>query len=192
MAVKGNYHHVHLISPDPGKTAEWYVQFLGGEIARDEELRGARNVRVNLGGCLLNIRGERPGESFAEPGGTRPYGIAHFCFAVDDLEGMHCEACRADAPRVTEEEIAELQPQIPDWQLVERDGIMRLERVYEFGNFESALDYTNRVGALAEEEGHHPAILLEWGKVTVSWWTHAIGGLHKNDFICAAKTDALA
>lgn len=88
MAVKGNYHHVHLISPDPGKTAEWYVKFLGGEIARDEELRGARNVRVKLGGCLLNIRGERPGESFVAPDGNRPYGIAHFCFAVDDLEGM--------------------------------------------------------------------------------------------------------
>ena len=94
MAVTGNYHHVHLISPDPGAAAEWYVKFLGGEIFRDEELRGSRNVRVKLGECLLNIRGERPGESFADPGGKRPYGIAHFCFAVDDIEGLlrHVEA----------------------------------------------------------------------------------------------------
>ncbi len=88
MAVTGNYHHVHLISPGPRETAEWYVKFLGGEIFKDEELRVARNVRVKLGECLLNIRGERPGESFADPGGKKPYGIAHFCLAVDDIEGM--------------------------------------------------------------------------------------------------------
>ena len=88
MAVTGNYHHVHLISPVPRETAEWYVKFLSGEIFKDEELRGARNVRVKLGECLLNIRGERPGESFSDPGGERPYGIAHFCLAVDDIEGM--------------------------------------------------------------------------------------------------------
>ncbi len=94
MAVTGNYHHVHLISSDPGATAEWYVKFLGGEIFRDEELRGARNVRVKLGESLLNIRGERSGESFADPNGKKPYGIAHFCLAVDDIEGMlqHVEA----------------------------------------------------------------------------------------------------
>ena len=87
MAVTGNYHHVHLISPGPRETAEWYVKFLGGEIFKDEELRGARNVRVKIGECLLNIRGERPGESFADPNGKKPYGIAHFCLTVDDIEG---------------------------------------------------------------------------------------------------------
>ena len=60
-----------------------------------------------------------------------------------------------------------------------------------FPVFASALAFTNQVGALAEAEGHHPAILTEWGRVTVSWWTHAIRGLHRNDFIMAAKTDAL-
>ena len=107
------------------------------------------------------------------------------------LTSEKCTACRADAPRVTEAEIAELKPQIPDWELLERDGIPRLERVFRFRNFAEALEFTNRVGELAEEEGHHPAILTEWGRVTVSWWTHKIRGLHRNDFIIAAKTDQL-
>jgi 4a-hydroxytetrahydrobiopterin dehydratase len=64
--------------------------------------------------------------------------------------------------------------------------------VFTFNDFAGALAFTNRVGALAEAEGHHPAILTEWGKVTVTWWTHAISGLHRNDFIAAAKTDALS
>ena len=92
---------------------------------------------------------------------------------------------------MTEAEIAELHPQIPTWEIVERDGIKRLEKVYKFDNFVDALAFTNKVGELAEEEGHHPAILTEWGKVTVTWWTHKIRGLHRNDFIMAAKTDQL-
>lgn len=66
-----------------------------------------------------------------------------------------------------------------------------LRRVYKFRDFAQALSFTNKVGALAEAQGHHPALLTEWGKVTVMWWTHKIGGLHKNDFIMAAKTDKL-
>ncbi len=108
------------------------------------------------------------------------------------LVGERCVACRADAPRVTEQEIAVLKPQIPDWKLVEREGIPRLERTYRFKNFKEALAFTNRVGEIAEEEGHHPALLTEWGKVTVSWYTHAIKSLHRNDFIMAAKTDQIA
>jgi 4a-hydroxytetrahydrobiopterin dehydratase len=103
-----------------------------------------------------------------------------------------CTACRPDAPRVTAAEIAELRPSIPEWETVERDGIPRLERVFRFPDFAQALAFTNRVGELAEAEGHHPALLTEWGRVTVSWWTHKIRGLHRNDFIMAAKTDALA
>jgi len=75
--------------------------------------------------------------------------------------------------------------------VVEKDGIKRLERSFDFEDFVGALAFTNNVGELAEREGHHPDILTEWGRVTVSWWTHKIGGLHKNDFIMAAKTDAL-
>ena len=112
--------------------------------------------------------------------------------ATEPLAGERCVACRRDAPRVTPEELAELQPQIPDWAVVERDGIPRLERDFRFPDFAGALAFTNRVGALAEEEGHHPALLTEWGKVTATWWTHKIRGLHRNDFIMAAKTDQLA
>jgi 4a-hydroxytetrahydrobiopterin dehydratase len=108
------------------------------------------------------------------------------------LTAEKCTACRKDSPRVTDAEVAELKPQIPDWQLVERDAIVRLEKVFRFPNFRDALAFTNKVGALAEDEGHHPALLTEWGRVTVTWWTHKIRGLHRNDFIMAAKTDALA
>lgn len=81
--------------------------------------------------------------------------------------------------------------QIPDWQPVVVDGILQLKCEFIFKNFVEALAFTNRVGALAEEIGHHPALLTEWGKVTVSWWTHKIKGLHRNDFILAARTDLL-
>lgn len=107
------------------------------------------------------------------------------------LTAEKCVACRRDAPQVTDAEIAELQPQIPDWELVEIDGVKRLRRAFSFDDFASALAFTNRVGEIAEDERHHPALLTEWGRVTVSWWTHKIKGLHRNDFIMAAKTDAL-
>ncbi|MGH2559170.1 MAG: 4a-hydroxytetrahydrobiopterin dehydratase [Thermomicrobiales bacterium] len=100
-----------------------------------------------------------------------------------------CTACRKDSPNVTEAEMAELKPSIPDWALNEVNGVPRLERTYKLADFAEALALTNEVGALAEEEGHHPAILTEWGNVRVSWWTHKIRGLHRNDFIMAAKTD---
>jgi 4a-hydroxytetrahydrobiopterin dehydratase len=92
---------------------------------------------------------------------------------------------------MTEAEITKLKPQVPDWKIMVRDGVARLERVLEFRDFADALAFTNKVGELAEKEGHHPAILTEWGRVTVSWWTHKIAGLHRNDFIMAAKTDEL-
>jgi 4a-hydroxytetrahydrobiopterin dehydratase len=81
---------------------------------------------------------------------------------------------------------------IQDWALIERDGIQRLERVFRFANFAEALAFTSRVGALAEEEDHHPAILTKWSRATVTLWTHKIRGLHRNDFIMAAKIDSLA
>jgi 4a-hydroxytetrahydrobiopterin dehydratase len=111
---------------------------------------------------------------------------------MSELSEMRCTACRGDEPTLTDAEIAEMHPQVPEWQVVEREGIKRLERVFRFLNFAQALAFTNRVGEQAEEEGHHPALLTEWGKVTVTWWTHKIGGLHRNDFIMAAKTDELS
>ncbi len=107
------------------------------------------------------------------------------------LEQMKCEVCRVGAPQVTDEEATEYIQQIPEWSILQNDGIKRLERLFTFKNFVDALAFTNKVGQIAEEEGHHPAILTEWGKVVVAWWTHKIGGLHRNDFIMAAKTDQL-
>jgi 4a-hydroxytetrahydrobiopterin dehydratase len=80
---------------------------------------------------------------------------------------------------------------VSDWGIVERDGIKRLRRVFSVDDFALALAFTKKVGELAEEEGHHPALLTEWGRTTVTWWTHKIKGLHRNDFIMAAKTDEL-
>jgi 4a-hydroxytetrahydrobiopterin dehydratase len=111
---------------------------------------------------------------------------------TETLAGLKCVACQRGAPTVTAAEIAEYAPQLPEWQMVERDGIKRLERTFRFPNFAAALTFTNQIGELAEAEGHHPALLTEWGKVTVTWWTHKIRGLHRNDFIMAAKTDQLS
>lgn len=108
---------------------------------------------------------------------------------MTELAGKTCEACRAGAPLATQEEIDEFMLQIPDWEIIEIDGINQLRRTFNFNNFADALSFTNKVGVIAEEEGHHPAIVTEWGKVTVTWWTHKLHGLHVNDFIMAAKTD---
>jgi len=110
---------------------------------------------------------------------------------MSELTQMSCEACRAGAPEVSGEELAELMKEIPDWRIETRDGVMQLEKVYTFKNFKGAMSFSNKVFDLAEAEGHHPGVLTEWGKVTVTWWTHAIQGLHKNDLVCAAKTDLL-
>jgi 4a-hydroxytetrahydrobiopterin dehydratase len=111
---------------------------------------------------------------------------------MTELANQKCEACRRGAPTVTEDEMETLKPQVPEWTVVEREGIPRLERVFEFPDFVQALAFTNQVGDIAEQEGHHPALLTEWGCVTVTWWTHKIRGLHRNDFVMAAKTDEVA
>jgi 4a-hydroxytetrahydrobiopterin dehydratase len=111
---------------------------------------------------------------------------------MSELKKERCVSCRSDAPRVTAANIAELKPQIPKWDIVQRKGIKRLTRAFKFPDFAGALAFTNKVGALAEKENHHPEIITEWGGVTVSWWTHKIRGLHRNDFIMAAKTDRIA
>jgi len=95
---------------------------------------------------------------------------------MNALNQAHCEACRADAPKVSEQELAELIREIPDWNIEVRDGHMELERVFLFKNFKHALAFTNAVGEIAEAEGHHPGLLTEWGKVTVTWWSHSIKG----------------
>ena len=107
------------------------------------------------------------------------------------LAELKCVACRGGDPSLTEAEIAELLPQVPEWQTVAQDAILRLQRIFKFKNYAQSLDFTNKVAAIAEEEDHHPLITLEWGRVTVQWWTHVVKGLHKNDFIMAAKTDEI-
>ena len=108
-----------------------------------------------------------------------------------ELVRAKCVPCRGGEPTLNDTEVAELRSSTPEWSIIERDGIKRLERVFKFKNFAEAIGLTDMVAALAESEGHHPAILTEWGRVTITWWTHKIRGLHRNDFIMAAKTDVL-
>jgi 4a-hydroxytetrahydrobiopterin dehydratase len=110
---------------------------------------------------------------------------------MERLTELKCVPCRGDVPSATEDEIQAYRIQVPDWEVIERDGVRRLQRIFKFKDFRQALAFTNRVGEMAEEEDHHPALLVEWGRVTVTWWTHAVKGLHRNDFIAAAKTDQL-
>ena len=105
---------------------------------------------------------------------------------MSKLAQQHCEACRADSPQATADEANEYLKQAPGWEIV------KLRKTYFFKDWNEALAFTNEVGSLAEQEGHHPAILTEWGRVTVNWWTHKIRGLHKNDFVMAAKCEELA
>ncbi len=99
------------------------------------------------------------------------------------------EAFGSDTPKATDEEKSQLGQQIPDWQVVTLDGEEQLRRTYKFKNFVQALAFANQVGDLAEEVDHHPVVIVEYGKTTVRWWSHAIHGLHKNDFVMAARTD---
>ena len=110
---------------------------------------------------------------------------------MSSLTSQKCVACQADAPKVTDDELVEFIKEIPDWEPITEDSILKLRRVFNFDDYAQAVQFSNQVADLAEEEDHHPAILLEWGKVQVTWWTHKILGWHKNDFIAAAKTDRL-
>jgi 4a-hydroxytetrahydrobiopterin dehydratase len=111
---------------------------------------------------------------------------------TENLAQKKCTACSGESSPLSESEIKKLKPQIPDWEIEDENGELRLKRSYKFSNFKQALAFTQWVGEKAEEEGHHPSLLTEWGKVTVTWWTHAINGLHENDFIMAAKSDRVA
>ncbi|WP_047043364.1 4a-hydroxytetrahydrobiopterin dehydratase [Vibrio mexicanus] len=105
------------------------------------------------------------------------------------LNELKCEACSGDAIALDKNQQQQLLTELTDWSVIERGGIPQLEKVYKFKNYKLAWAFSNKVSEIAEEEFHHPAILLEWGKVTVTWWSHEIKGLHQNDFICAAKCD---
>ncbi|NLW21826.1 MAG: 4a-hydroxytetrahydrobiopterin dehydratase [Tissierellia bacterium] len=108
---------------------------------------------------------------------------------MSNLADKKCIPCSIGAPTLYPEEIEELKGSISqEWQVLDNK---KLERTFKFKNFKEALDFTNKVGNIAEEEGHHPDIFLSWGKVIITLWTHKIGGLHENDFILAAKIDKL-
>ncbi|MFN3580922.1 MAG: 4a-hydroxytetrahydrobiopterin dehydratase [Pseudomonas sp.] len=96
------------------------------------------------------------------------------------------------AVALDEQAIEDLLDEMQEWILKYVDGVARVEKRFHFNNFAQALAFTNKVAELAEQAGHHPALLTEWGKVTVSWWSHSLGGVHRNDLIMAARTDQLS
>jgi 4a-hydroxytetrahydrobiopterin dehydratase len=104
------------------------------------------------------------------------------------LAAKHCVPCRAGTPALKGKELETLASQLPDWKVVDAHHI---ERTFKFPDFVSALAFVNRIGAVAESEGHHPDLTLAWGRVHVLTYTHSIGGLSEGDFILAAKIDHL-
>lgn len=108
---------------------------------------------------------------------------------MTDLAHQDCVPCRKGVPPLSAEEIALHLPNLPGWQVHELDAAPRLVRVFRFKNYLEGLDFANHIGAFADQQDHHPSLLIEWGHVTVSWYTHSIGGLHWNDLIMAARTD---
>ena len=107
------------------------------------------------------------------------------------LTQQQCVPCLGGETAISQADIDAFQPQISDWCQYEVKGEQRIERLYQFKDFKTAIAFTNAVGELAEAQSHHPAILTEWGKVTVTWWTHTVGGLHLNDLIMASKTEEI-
>jgi len=107
------------------------------------------------------------------------------------LHQQSCQPCKANSPSVTEEESQALLQELAGWHIVQEAGIPRLEKTFPFSNFVDAMAFAQQITDLAEAENHHPLLCIEWGKVTVQWWTHTINNLHKNDFILAARCNCL-
>jgi 4a-hydroxytetrahydrobiopterin dehydratase len=108
--------------------------------------------------------------------------------ATTDLAAKQCVACRGGVPPLKGEALETLRRQLPQWTVIDEH---HLTREFAFPDFRKALDFTVKVGELAEEQWHHPDILLSWGKVAITIWTHKIDGLTESDFILAAKIDQL-
>jgi 4a-hydroxytetrahydrobiopterin dehydratase len=107
---------------------------------------------------------------------------------MTDLAAKNCVPCRGGVPPLAGQELTKLSEQLPDWKVI--DG-HHITKVFKFPDFRQALAFVNKVGAVAEEQGHHPDILLSWGKAEITTWTHSINGLTESDFILAAKIDRL-
>ena len=108
-----------------------------------------------------------------------------------NLKDYICKATPANATAVSGADLKTLAAQIPGWSLENRNGILQLERTFKCSNFLQALSIANQIGDIAESNDHHPALVVEWGKIKVTWWSHSINGLHHNDFVMAAKTDEI-
>lgn len=107
-----------------------------------------------------------------------------------NLTSTKCVPCSIGAPTLNADEIREFHKSLKEgWEVIDNK---KLKKTYKFKNFKEALEFTNKVGLLAEDEGHHPDIYLSWGKVVIELWTHKINGLHVNDFILAAKIDEIS
>ena len=110
---------------------------------------------------------------------------------MKNYESKVCVACHPDAPKATKEQISEFLNNYLEWELIEDNQVPQLKRIFKFNDYFGSVDFTKKIADISEKENHHPSILLEWGKVTVRWWTHKIKGLHENDFIMATKTDEI-
>ena len=108
-----------------------------------------------------------------------------------NLVNMKCEACRVGAPLATAEEIDQYLPVIPEWEIISEEGINQLMRRFKTPSFVDTIKFVNLIAELAEAEGHHPVILIDYNRVTIWWWSHKIKGLHVNDFVMSAKTDKI-
>lgn len=109
--------------------------------------------------------------------------------ALQNLCALTCEPCKGGVPQIDAQLKMTYLDALATWDIHKVDDIERLHRCYTFKNFAQALEFTQKIGELAEINGHHPSLLTEWGKVTVSWWTHKIKGLHETDFILAGRTE---
>ena len=108
---------------------------------------------------------------------------------MTELWEYSCVSTPASATRLDLDQIAGLCKQVPNWSVNEHHGILMLEAEFTLANFVDAMAFANRIAEIAEQNDHHPALLIQYGSVKVSWWSHSIGGLHHNDFVLAAKTD---
>lgn len=110
---------------------------------------------------------------------------------MNELAQLPLRPVQKNTDGLSAHEARQIITKLPGWDIVENEDGLRLVKVYDFENYLHGMAFANKVAQAADEEDHHPAILIEWRKVTVTWWTHAVGGLHQNDFIMAAKTEQL-
>ena len=108
-----------------------------------------------------------------------------------NMSQKNCEPCKRGAPKLNDTKIIKYLKEVTSWRVVSEDEELKLLKIFDFVDFEETMYFVNKVAALAEQNGHHPVMLVEFRSVKIWWWTHKIGGLHENDFIMAAKTDEI-